>query len=327
MDASTRDLVDCATSDLHATFGTCADGALSLGVIGSWATGCATPVSDVDYYVIVDIDAVQESRSLPETGAVAFVDRAVRGALDTVRVLPQGDRLSVFWTTLQELEAGRYDVGRWPAYDRLCYRHAHRLFAGFPMDGHRVQEPTRADIILESARFALHTLRQQLDSRRFFARMPRLSGEDVADLGPIVLTKSTLMPVRILYTLLPPGSGPRVASTEEAVRSCREHYGSMPWWPLVEHAVAWRAIPPQPGDYPLAAQLMRQHALALYRFLLAALAHLVPKSCGRDPQLRPSMLRVAIELEGWRRELDSLGASSVVDPLEITEKLPATSGR
>src|ERR1044071_8473625 len=114
-------VVDCATAfiarRLNGLFTEC----VSVGVMGSYARNLLSEASDIDYYVIFDISSFAAKGIDFGRGNMSEITEAlvshVRCEFPTE---PLASRFSVYWTSLECLEANRYDLGRWPRYDRMA---------------------------------------------------------------------------------------------------------------------------------------------------------------------------------------------------------------
>jgi hypothetical protein len=116
-------------------------------------------------------------------------------------------------------------------------------------------------------------LRTKLEESQLFARLPGLAVDDVVAVGGVVVSKAVLMPIRLLYVLLPEHVDALVASPEQAVVACSRHYGEHSWWPLVQLALEWRHSSATSTERAeRTARCMRGELVPLYRSLLQAYA-------------------------------------------------------
>ena len=235
------------------------DRLLAAYALGSLAHGGFSElVSDVDLGLILsdpprpgDPDVIQE---------VAESERR-RGS-------PLHERLSVFWGTPATL-AGDRDGGRFPPLDRLDLLESGRLLAGSDEARTRVQRPSKDELVIAGAEFALDHLAAVRpasgDDRglgSIGAEGPEAfeqirSPELLAAQGVRQVTKLVLFPVRFLYT----AATGRVGTNGDAVADYLERQGSASPR-LVEAALAWRTDPP--SDEATVAELLRAELVALY---------------------------------------------------------------
>lgn len=278
-----------------------------MGVLGSHARGELREVSDIDYYVVFDDRALASAGSPVDAGRMsAMIDALTRHVREVHAATELAARFSVFWTTLESLERATYSVGRWGPYDRAAMRDHGRYLAGkaIPMG---VPPPVdRMTLILDSALFLVDVLRVKLESAGLFWRSSQADAEWLSQLDPVVLTKAVLMPIRMLYLLVPHSEQRPIASTEVAVQACSTVYGAQPWWPLVEAAARWRAAPwLDSATFDSAARLMCAHFVHLYSFCLSAYeAELAQRGCGE----------LAARLREWAGELRKVRMPSYPHP-------------
>jgi hypothetical protein len=167
----------------------------ALYAIGSLGHGgFVEAVSDVDIAVIVD---------RLSSGDRDLGERILAGA-EAQRV-PLAERLSVFWSDWQQLEAGTYGSGRFPAADRVDLVSCGRLLVGRDQRS-RIATPSTEELLLDAASFATTRLLDGDLLRKL--RNP----EEVFAEGVRATTKLVLFPVRFLYT----AESGRVGSNEDA---------------------------------------------------------------------------------------------------------------
>ncbi|MVU80966.1 hypothetical protein GPX89_27415 [Nocardia sp. ET3-3] len=219
--------IDCAYKEFR--------GELAAGyAIGSLAHGGFAPlVSDIDV-VLVLADCTAAAR-----GRVAGVNAAVQRSFDG----PLAQRVSIFWSDWAGIRQGAAAGCRLPAIDRLDLLESGRLLYG---EDRRVGAtlPQRDELICESAEFALGKI-----DAAYRAELGDPAGLIAA--GPRAVTKTTLFPVRFLYTL---GTG-RIGRNEDAIdwyRGAAE--------PLVRAAGRWR----HDGVDPAAEALLTEQLTGLY---------------------------------------------------------------
>ncbi|SDX20673.1 hypothetical protein SAMN05421504_102659 [Amycolatopsis xylanica] len=151
------------------------DRLVSAYALGSLAHGGFAPaVSDVDLGLVL-----------------REPDSSIEGVRDELKAsgIPLAERLSVFWSSLGSLRAGRPD-GRFPAHDRLDLADYGALLFGTEVRD-SLPRPGRAELVEEGAAFALRLLGSPAGIADCLAPQ---------GLSPIRLTKLVLMPVRLLYT-------------------------------------------------------------------------------------------------------------------------------
>ena len=217
--------------------------------IGSLAHGGFVPsVSDVDLALIVrgvdasdqaTIDAVAERTQQSTPGELA-------------------ERLSIFWGSWDSL-AGGADHGRFPAIDRLDLLRSGVLLAGLD-ERARVPEPTHAEVVIETAQFALAKLHDP-------SSIARLS--DPAGLlrdGRRAVTKAVLSPVRFLFT----GETGGIGSNDDAAAWYSSTRAVAP--ELVRAGVGWRTAGIE--DTADALRLLGSDLLPLHVEFLGAYAQL-----------------------------------------------------
>ncbi|SFW75888.1 hypothetical protein [Amycolatopsis australiensis] len=211
-------------------------------LLGSLAYGGYAPAAS-------DIDVALVLREGADGAPVAATTEQLQGRSPVHR------KLSVFWATLPALREGR-DDGRFPALDRLQLADHGVLLLGADVLA-EVARPPAAELLLESARFAIAVLATPEVTAEFHE--PRRLLAD-----PVWFTKAVLFPVRFLYSGTTPTG--RAANNDEAI----EWYLARPDAPaksLVRLASRVRA------GHPLAADEVRPELRAglvpLYRYYLA----------------------------------------------------------
>jgi hypothetical protein len=300
---SAHAVVRSATEFLQGHFGPCFSSGISVGIMGSFARNGLCAVSDIDYYVVFDLTALSECGiQLDATKMLQVIDDTVLHVRQAYPEQALARRFSVFWTTLECLEKGDYGIGRWTPYDREAFRREGVYFAGKLVVKGALPRVPWPSIITDSARFFLEVLLAKLESVRFFHRVAEPEAPDLGDIGEVALVKSVLMPVRLLYVLLPVSADCPIADTEAAIAACSEVYRGEPWWPLVNVALKWRKCPPM--DEPelrRAALLLRSHLTELYVFCLNQYA---------DAMRERHEVAIAARLVDWRMALLKLGAAN-----------------
>jgi hypothetical protein len=266
------------------------DRLLAAYALGSLAHGGFSElVSDVDLGLIIS-----DPPQLSDPDTIARVLEAERG-----KGSPLHERLSVFWGTPATL-AGEREGGRFPPLDRLDLLESGRLLAGTDETRDRVQRPSKDELVITGAEFALDHLAaveppagggdDQLGSIRADGsdafeqiRSPEL----LAAQGVRQVTKLVLFPVRFLYT----AATGHVGTNGDAVA----HYLDRQETPsprLVKAAMAWRTDPP--SDRAAVVELLGAELVPLYLEYLddhATRLH----AMGRDD--------LAAAFEEWRRQL------------------------
>ena len=259
--------------------------AWSAGLLGSWARGDSAPVSDVDFFFIAPDEAREEGAALQGELLELGGDLQSEG----------GGEFSVFWTTRGDLAGGEYAVGRWPAYDRVALVRDGWCLAGPQVGPGDVRLPNSRALRREAADFLLGTMMQRLSEKRFFDRLAGLDARGVQRMGPVVLTKSVLMPTRLLYQLCSQAESVPVAPVEEAVAVVHALEPEHAWWPLVRAALAWRRSPPGAGEASeQAARLLRECGGALYADLLGRYERAMTAEAQPELARSLSMLRRTI---------------------------------
>lgn len=267
---SAHAVVRSATEYLEGHFGSCFPNGISVGTMGSYARNALCAVSDIDYYVVFDLTALSACGvQLDNTRMLQLVDNTVRHVQQTYPEQALAHRFSVFWTTLDCLEKADYGVGRWAPYDREAFRREGVYLSGKIVAKDALPRVPWSSIITDSARFFVEVLLAKLESVRFFHRLAQAGAPDLMGIGEVALVKSILMPVRLLYVLLPVSENCPIADTETAVAACSGLYRDEAWWPLVNVALEWRKSPPgDDQESRRAALLLRSHITGLYVFCL-----------------------------------------------------------
>ena len=216
------------------------DQLLAAYALGSLAHGGFSElVSDIDVGLIVSDPLLPELVSTVQ--AVADAERSRGSALHA--------RLSVFWGTPATLR-GERDGGRFPALDRLDLIENGRLLAGSDDARSGLARPTRRELVVTGAEFALDYLGlNAVDEIR--------SPELLIAHGVRRLTKLVLFPVRFLYTAATGRIG-----TNDAAAARYLGDPSAPGHDLVAAALAWRRC--EPTDEVAVAELLRDEMLPLY---------------------------------------------------------------
>ncbi|BBY52814.1 hypothetical protein H7J07_16590 [Mycobacterium koreense] len=268
MDTSSgEDVLAETTAALTETFG---DRLAAVYALGSLAHGGFSPlVSDVDVAAILtDPLAATDAAAVHRVGATI---RARGSALH--------ERVSLFWGSPASLRDGSAE-GRFPPLDRLCLFEHGRLLAGTDVrDG--LPRPTRAELIVAGAQFALDVLADQVVGH---------AGDPAAllDSGVRRTTKVVLFPVRFLLTADTGGEGTNDAAVGHYLDG---HSGAAA--DLVAAAFQWRHA--APGDQT-AAGLLRAGFVALYDDYLGD--HIARLTELGEPVL-------AEQFRGWRARLQA----------------------
>jgi hypothetical protein len=214
--------------------------------LGSLAHGgFSIHVSDVDLGLVLS-DPLQDQ----DRDAVERLQSSVKA-----RATPLGDRLSVFWGSVDTLSrpgAG----GRFPALDLLDLKQYGRLLAGRDVRS-ELRSPTPRELFVTSAQYALYRLSTPAVTAQL--RNP----VELANADTKTLTKLVLYPVRFLFT----AQTGQVGMNDEAV----SHLSTIADGPVAELArrgLKWRHDPPDPGDRA-AVVLLRKGVLPLYQMFLA----------------------------------------------------------
>ena len=263
-------IVGSATEYLRSQFGADFQECVSVGVIGSYARDALCAVSDIDYYVVFDLVTLKaRGGALSNEEMGAAVDGVRNHVQEAYPDQALAKRFSIFWTTLGRLQGAQYDVGRWPPYDREVLRRQGKHLAGKVISKDSLPMVSQSEIILDSAKFLVEIIQPKLDSVKLFRTLDGLGAVDIGALDDVVRIKSVLMPVRLLYILLPVHEASLIVDTEAAVAACAAVYHDQKWWGLVESALQWRQSPPiERRDFESAAVLLRSHVTDLYIFCL-----------------------------------------------------------
>lgn len=304
VESSESKVVGALVHLLGKRFGPLSD-ALSIGLLGSYARSEACALSDLDYYVVFHTEVLESPQFQLDPSTLAAVLNEVEVEVKAnLADIPLMNRMSPFWATSEALASGRYDSGRWPAYDRQAFLEGrYRHVAGKSSSSVVVVAPGRELLLLQSAQFLLDVVKPKLDGARFFSRIPQLRPADIIHLGPITITKCVTMPVRLLHTLDKSAEERYAISTEEAVELSRARYHSFSWWPAVDAAMIWRKEGAFSNEnVSAAAGLLSLHALSLYDYLLLSYA---------EETRRLGHFSIAAALEDWRGSL-----SPALDPLK-----------
>jgi hypothetical protein len=229
--------------------------------IGSLAHGGFAPlVSDVDLVAVLnDGDGVVEEGILRVTDAVRH---EVEG--------PLAQRLSVFWSDWSGVRSGAGTTHRLPAIDRLDLLESGRLLYG--QDNRQpATAPSHNELIIDSAEFALSKI-----DEGYRAKLHHPSRLVAA--GARAVTKTTLFPVRFLYTL----ATNRVGRNQDAIDWYRG-----PSHPLVQAAARWR----YEGLDTTADALLTDHLNELYTEFVDAYIGAAPARNHTELMLRLVQLR------------------------------------
>ncbi|MGS2808443.1 hypothetical protein [Nocardia sp. MW-W600-9] len=136
---------------------------------------------------------------------------------------PLAQRLSVFWSDWSGVRSGAGSTHRLPAIDRLDLLESGRLLYG--QDNRQpATAPTPDELIIDSAEFALSKI-----DEGYRADLHHPSRLVIA--GARAVTKTTLFPVRFLYTL----ATSRIGRNQDAIEWYRG-----PSHQLVQAAARWR---------------------------------------------------------------------------------------
>ena len=165
---------------------------------------------------------------------------------------------------------GDREGGRFPALDRLDLIENGRLLAGTDEARDRVSRPSRSELLITGAEFALEFLAgvraaPSSQTTGLGSMLPAVADaveeircpEVLLAQGVRRLTKLVLFPVRFLFT----AATGEVGTNDVAVA----HYlaaNDVPSGALVEARLAWRTSPPT--DVDAAAQLLRERLVPLY---------------------------------------------------------------
>jgi hypothetical protein len=236
------------------------DRLLAAYALGSLAHGGFSElVSDVDLGLVIS-DPPQPSD--PDTIARVLEAERRKGS-------PLHERLSVFWGTPATL-AGDREGGRFPPLDRLDLLESGRLLAGSDEARAGVLRPSKEELVITGAEFALdHLAAVRPPSDEGGGRLGSIgadggeafeqvrSPELLADQGVRQVTKLVLFPVRFLYT----GATGQVGTNGDAVAHYLEQQ-DLRSARLVEAALVWRTDPP--ANRTTLVGLLREQLVPLY---------------------------------------------------------------
>jgi hypothetical protein len=236
------------------------DRLLAAYALGSLAHGGFSElVSDIDLGLILS--------DPPQAGDSETIQQVAES--ERCKGSPLHQRLSVFWGTPATL-AGEREGGRFPPLDRLDLLESGRLVAGNDDARARVQRPSKQELVITGAEFALDHFAAVQPSEG--ARGDRLgsihaggdeslqqirSPELLAGQGVRQVTKLVLFPVRFMYT----AATGRVGTNGDAVAHYLEQQGAASRQ-LVEAALAWRTDPP--SEPAAVVELLGEQMLPLY---------------------------------------------------------------
>lgn len=259
-----------ATEAYRAALG---DHLIAAYALGSLAHGGFSPlVSDIDLGLVLS-DPLR-SGDAETVEAVADTEKAKGSVLH--------ERLSVFWGTRSTL-AGDRPGGRFPPLDRLDLLENGRLLHGTDAARDGLVAPSRRDLLVGGAEFALDSLAgpDTLEEIR--------SPSVLLARGIRRVTKLVLFPVRFTFT----ASTGRVGANDAAVA---HHLADdrAPSKPLVAAALAWRAAPPT--DQGAAADLLQTQTVPLYSAYVDD--HILRLEAAGEPEL-------ADAFGAWRERLVS----------------------
>jgi predicted nucleotidyltransferase len=289
-------VVSSATSFLADHFGKHFDECVSAGVMGSYARNALRAVSDIDYYVVFDEPACAAANvGCSESDMSTVVSGLSEHVRRTHAEEPFAQRFSVYWSSLAALEEGRYDVGRWPAYDRRAFSIYDVHCGGKIVSKTRLPRVPLDAIVVDSACFFLDVARSKLEEANLFGRLNLLTAAELESLGPVILTKSVTMPVRLLHVLHPLKEEQVILGTEAAIAWCAIRYRRERWWALVEAALSWRKYAPADTEgWTDAAALFRAHLRDLYVFSLNEYANALGEK---------NHVGLSARLAAWRDDL------------------------
>ncbi len=270
--SSGEDVLAETTAALTETF---ADRLAAVYALGSLAHGGFSPlVSDVDVAAILT-----DPLTATDAAAVHRVGATIRAGGSALH-----ERVSLFWGSPASLRDAA-PQGRFPPLDRLCLFEHGRLLAGTDVRA-GLPRPTRAELIVAGAQFALDVLADQVVGH---------AGDPATllDSGVRRTTKVVLFPVRFLLTADTGGEG----TNDAAVRHYLDgHRG--PAAELVAAAFQWRGTAPSEQT---AAGLLRAGFVALYDDYLRD--HIARLSELGEPVL-------AEQFRGWRERVHTAAAGS-----------------
>lgn len=214
-------------------------------VLGSLSYGGYSPAaSDIDLALVL-ADVTGGDRE-----TVASTTEALQGRSLLHR------KLSVFWASLPALREGR-DDGRFPAMDRRQLADDGRVVLGEDVRA-EVARPAAAELLLESARFAIAVLATDEVTAEFRAPQRLLADK-------VWFTKAVLFPVRFLCSATTPTG--RAANNDEAI----EWYAAQPDAPATSLVrLAQRVREGHPLDPAEAAPELAAGLVPLYRHYIGA---------------------------------------------------------
>jgi hypothetical protein len=236
------------------------DRLLAAYALGSLAHGGFSElVSDIDLGLILS--------DPPQAGDSETIQQVAES--ERRKGSPLHQRLSVFWGTPATL-AGEREGGRFPPLDRLDLLESGRLVAGNDDARARVQRPSKQELVITGAEFALDhfaavrpsegaggdrlgSIHAGGDESLQQIRSPEL----LAGQGVRQVTKLVLFPVRFMYT----AATGRVGTNGDAVAHYLEQQGAASRQ-LVEAALAWRTDPP--SEPAAVVELLGEQMLPLY---------------------------------------------------------------
>ncbi|MEV6825679.1 hypothetical protein [Amycolatopsis sp. NPDC051102] len=164
-------------------------------LLGSLSYGGYSPaVSDIDLAIVLT-DVRDGDRESVAATTEALQQRS-----------PLHRKLSVFWASLPALRAGE-DDGRFPALDRLQLAEHGRVLLGDDVT-REVARPSAAQLLLESARFAIAILATDEVTAEFHEPRRLLSDE-------VWFTKAVFFPVRFRCSATLPSG--RAATNDESL--------------------------------------------------------------------------------------------------------------
>jgi len=291
--ARADEVVRVASAWLRSQLGASFEQAVSIALNGSHARGELTHVSDIDYCVLFDcahpvlapLTLAEIIRELQQHVQTSFADE------------PLARRFSVFWSCLRDLSGEPCHGGRFPLYDRGLLRDHGRHLAGRQLSPASIRNPTQAEIGEAGVGFLLTEIRPQLAALGLFRPGTQVSMAQVNQFGPVLASKAVLMPIRMLYVLLPEATTRLFVGVEAAVRGCARPYMQESWWPLVEQGLAWRERFPEHESGRLeVARSLSASGRALYQCCVER---------HREFAVDQGLSESARELGDWSREFES----------------------
>jgi predicted nucleotidyltransferase len=233
-------------------------------LLGSFARGNPSAVSDIDFAIILDKTTEEDEKVIDDT--MVELQKST---------LPYASRLSLFWGSVTYLNANGSN-GRFPPLDRLdLIKHGYLLYGTDVRP--QLTPPSQRELIIAGAEFAL----EKLSAGNVSAAI--MTPEKIfPQLDCVYLTKIILMPVRLLFTAITREIGYNDAS---ATYYCENFPG--PSANLVESAFQWRNQPPANKNEILT--LLGNNALhELYqRFITYYITEL--EKCNAAPHLLDKM--------------------------------------